>query len=263
MKYTLQEARALQRPLSGIYKIDFPNGKSYIGLSNNMLKRMYSHNEKDYALNRLVGNAINYYGPITEFEVLEEISPDNRELMNEREKYWIALYHTWIGDPQCNGYNATQGGDGGVILPGVENPNASLNKEQLENIIFLLQNHKEISMIDIATKFGVCTEVIYGINRGIRYIQPDIVYPIRKQEESNKALLSGVKSSSAKLNKDNIEKVFDDIINSSLTFIQIGEKYNISNSTVGLINKGKRYYNENYVYPLRNDKRKKEIQYKK
>lgn len=31
---------------------------------------------------------------------------------NEREKYWIATYHTYVGDQPCCGYNATIGGDG-------------------------------------------------------------------------------------------------------------------------------------------------------
>lgn len=33
-------------------------------------------------------------------------------MANEREKYWIAFYHTYIKDPLCNGYNLTLGGDG-------------------------------------------------------------------------------------------------------------------------------------------------------
>jgi len=33
------------------------------------------------------------------------------ELANEREKYWIAYYHTYIKDPYCVGYNMTPGGE--------------------------------------------------------------------------------------------------------------------------------------------------------
>ena len=32
------------------------------------------------------------------------------EEANEREKYWIAHYHTYIGDSECRGYNMTPGG---------------------------------------------------------------------------------------------------------------------------------------------------------
>jgi len=40
---------------------------------------------------------------------LEEISPDNKELMNEREKYYIQFYDTTNRD---KGYNISIGGEG-------------------------------------------------------------------------------------------------------------------------------------------------------
>ena len=43
-------------------------------------------------------------------EVIEE-GIASQELANEREKYWIAHYHTYIGDPECRGYNMTPGGE--------------------------------------------------------------------------------------------------------------------------------------------------------
>lgn len=45
------------------------------------------------------------------FEVIEETN--NTE---EREKYWINELHTYIGFKDCNGYNATLGGDGKAYL---------------------------------------------------------------------------------------------------------------------------------------------------
>ena len=43
-------------------------------------------------------------------EILETGIP-TQELANEREKYWISYYHTYIGDPECRGYNMTPGGE--------------------------------------------------------------------------------------------------------------------------------------------------------
>lgn len=43
-------------------------------------------------------------------EILEE-GITSQEFANEREKYWIAYYHTYIGDPECRGYNMTPGGE--------------------------------------------------------------------------------------------------------------------------------------------------------
>lgn len=43
-------------------------------------------------------------------EIIED-GITSQELANEREKYWIAHYHTYIGDPECRGYNMTPGGE--------------------------------------------------------------------------------------------------------------------------------------------------------
>lgn len=102
-----------KRNYSGIYKIDFPNGKSYIGQSSNIVRRIREHNSenKQYAIN----NAIRKYGKITDFTLLEEIAPDNKELMNEREIYYISLYDTANKE---KGYNICLGGQGArKIIP--------------------------------------------------------------------------------------------------------------------------------------------------
>jgi predicted GIY-YIG superfamily endonuclease len=52
----------------GIYKIDFPNGKSYIGQSVNIYKRIQEHNQKH---RQLVDKAIDKYGKIKDFVLLE------------------------------------------------------------------------------------------------------------------------------------------------------------------------------------------------
>ena len=262
-KYTLSEARKLGRPLSGIYKIDFPNGKSYIGLSNNMLARMYSHNERDYKLKRIVGYPIHKYGNITEFTVLEEIPPSNRKLMNEREKYWIKYYHTWVKDPECNGYNGTQGGDGGCIGSGVDNPKAAFNQEQLDYIFYLLYEKKEKSMKDIANEMKVAETTIRSINQGKSYVQENIVYPIRTIQESNKNLLTGTKSSSAKFNENQLKEIINLIQFSNKTFASIAKEYGVHPSTIGNINKGTRYHDDNLSYPLRDPDRIKQLQYQK
>lgn len=258
--YKMSETSNTKDILSGIYKITFPNNKCYIGLSNNIRKRIWKHNHDDYKLKRVVGYAINKYGPITKFEVLEEIPIENRELMNEREKYWISFYKS---NNRQYGYNVTEGGDGGNTGSGINNPSAIFNQQQLNEIIELLKNHTELSMIDIANKYNSSVNTIRSINQGRTYIQSNISYPIRTKSESNKNLLTGTKSSSSKLNEKQLQEIINLIQNSELSFTKIAEKYNISNSTIGLINKGTRYHNDNLSYPLRDKDRVKEIQYKK
>lgn len=178
--YLMSETSNTKNILSGIYKITFPNGKIYIGLSNNIRKRIWKHNHDDYKLHRIVGNAIHLYGNITEFEVLEEISPQDRDLMNEREKYWIEYY-----DSFNNGFNLTLGGDGGntiagyteeelqkykekkrqihqkTSLKGEDAPKSKLTKVEVEEIIQRMLNG-EFS-IDIANDYNVNYATVHDI----------------------------------------------------------------------------------------------------
>lgn len=110
---------------SGIYKITFPNNKIYIGLSNNMYRRMLEHNT-DFRNNLPIEKAIQKYGKITEFEILELIPAENRKLMIEREKYWINFYNSTNKDI---GYNISVGGDGANI--GCLNHEARFTEEEI------------------------------------------------------------------------------------------------------------------------------------
>ena len=101
-----------------IYKIiNDVNGKIYVG------KTEYADPEKrwkehlfDYQRRRCekrpLYSAMNKYG--TEhfhFEIIEETTNTV-----EREQYWINKLRTYVGFDDCNGYNATLGGDGKCYL---------------------------------------------------------------------------------------------------------------------------------------------------
>lgn len=103
------------------------NNKKYIGLSKNAIKRW--RNGYGYLNNhhKVFAAAIKQCGGIETWntawihEIIEE-DIGSIEKANEREKYWIAYYHTYIGDPKCWGYNCTTGGDGttGRIMSDLE-----------------------------------------------------------------------------------------------------------------------------------------------
>ena len=89
------------------------NGKSYIGQTCQKLEDRW-HNGHGYTKEHqpTFYNAIQKYG-WDNFD--HEILSDNIKTLEEanaQEQYWIAYYHTWIYDPECNGYNITKGGDG-------------------------------------------------------------------------------------------------------------------------------------------------------
>ena len=53
---------------SGVYKITFPNNKIYIGISNNIYRRMLEHNS-DFRNNLPIENAIKKNGNIAELTI--------------------------------------------------------------------------------------------------------------------------------------------------------------------------------------------------
>lgn len=87
------------------------NGKSYVGQTQQKPTKRWKANGRGYEYQELFYKAIQKYGwDNFTHEILEEVSSLNEA--NEREKYWIAYYHTYIKDPHCQGYNLTLGGDG-------------------------------------------------------------------------------------------------------------------------------------------------------
>lgn len=91
-----------------IYKHTSPNGKVYIGQTND-IKRRWGRNGKEYENSPCFYNAILKYN----WENFQhEIIEDNltKEEANKKEKYYINKYHA--KDPNY-GYNLADGGDGG------------------------------------------------------------------------------------------------------------------------------------------------------
>ena len=161
--------------ISGIYKINFPNQKSYIGLSCNIKQRIKDHNNDAKNPKYPVHKAIKkYLGQITlseNVEILEEIDPSNREYMQEREKYWIDFYHTYLDENK--GYNLTPGGDG--ASPGINNFSAKLDQESLDQIYDLLLN-SNYYIYQIAELFLISSEAISRINNGKSYFNKVLIH---------------------------------------------------------------------------------------
>ena len=87
-------------------------GKVYIGQTTQTLQeRINQHNSHAYGhqYNYHFHNAIRKYGAEDfNYEIIED-NITSSDILNEREKYWIAYY-----DSYYNGYNSTMGGDGSV-----------------------------------------------------------------------------------------------------------------------------------------------------
>lgn len=98
-----------------IYKIiNHINNKIYVGKTSLSIEerfREHIHDSKNqYKEKRPLYDAMNKYG-IKNFtiEMIEKVPND--EIACEREQYWIEQLRTYIGFKDCQGYNATLGGD--------------------------------------------------------------------------------------------------------------------------------------------------------
>ncbi len=95
----------LKENMMGIYKIEFPNGKIYIGLSSDIKRRMYEHNN-DKKAKTPCDLAIVKYGRIEEIEIIEFCNDVN--LLKSKESFWIKKLNS---NSKEVGYNLTKGGD--------------------------------------------------------------------------------------------------------------------------------------------------------
>lgn len=163
----------------GIYKFTcIKNGKIYIGQSTNIESRYNGH--KNNHLNNNLKNDYNtkFYRALRKYkfdnfehEIIEEVS---MELLDEREKYWIAYY-----DSFKNGYNSNSGGVG-VTDRGEDHPLAKLTDAQVLEIKEYLKNNT-LTQYQLQDKYKITQSEISNINNGKKWGHlGNYNYPIRK-----------------------------------------------------------------------------------
>lgn len=113
-----------------IYKIQFPNGKVYIGQSKN-----YKNRWREHLKEAIKGNDLKVYRAMRKYNITIEafsIIEDNittQDEANVREIYYIQEY-----DSIKNGYNIAEGGQHGNGLKGEDHPNHILSDDQILEI---------------------------------------------------------------------------------------------------------------------------------
>ncbi len=245
MKHIKMQDCSVNLVYSGIYKITFPNGKNYIGRSNNIYRRMLEHNN-DFRNHLPIEYAIMKYGKITEFDILEEINPENIELSRERERYWINFYDS---SNKKKGYNISLGGDGAGL--GSENNQAKFTEEQIQEVYKELRENLEISMEDIAKKYNIHISTLSAINQGHTYFHSSVKYPIRDSKQS-KVIVSGTKNCNSKLNENDLQKIIEFLQDENgISMAEIAKKFNVWPSVIQNINNGKSYVKKELSYPIR------------
>lgn len=213
-----------------------------------MYLRLNRHNSDNDSLS--VHNAIHKYGKRTEddVEILEFIESKDRTLLQERERYWIKYYNTFLEE---KGYNLTLGGDG--ASEGVLNPSARFTEETLAQLINELIENK-VYIKDLAVKYKVSPEAISEINNGRHYYNENLSYPLRPDTRFTSEQLkqvTGVNKNISKFNQEEFNEIVDLLKNSNMTIKSIAEKFGCCTTVISHINNGKTYTEQGLEYPIR------------
>jgi predicted GIY-YIG superfamily endonuclease len=98
-------------PYGVVYRISFPNGKNYVGITRNKEKRTREHRcSAKNGGTKCLYKALRKYGMVDTFNLDEIDTADNEEELREKEIEWIKKYNSHYIDG--NGYNMTYGGEG-------------------------------------------------------------------------------------------------------------------------------------------------------
>ena len=210
--------------MQGIYLItNTTTNQQYVGQSTNINGRWSQHKNSTYRklhynTSPALYEAIDQYGLETfDFTVLEIVN--EKEKLNEREKYWILLKNTLYP----NGYNK--------VLPlqytyGELNSNAKLTQKDVDQIVDLLQN-STISIQDIANSFNVEKSAIYRINKGETWNNQQYHYPLRiRNDEARPGAMNG----RSKITDEEVIKLRQEYVNKTVDelYIEYKDKYSFS-----------------------------------
>lgn len=194
----------------GVYRIfNNINGKSYIGVSNDIEKRWKTHktiydNPLNKEYQKTLYKAFRKYGLENfSFEVLEEFT--NSEKLYEREKYWIKIYDSFE-----NGYNDSEGGEFGSVkghCRGESNGRAKLTEQDVIQIRIDYKNH--ITKQQSYSKFK--DKITFGGFGGVwtgktwSYIMPEVFSEENKKWHATQGKANaGERNGSALLTKEQI-----------------------------------------------------------
>lgn len=188
----------------GIYKLNYSNGKIYIGFTNDFKRRISEHNNNHHEYLPDCDKVIKELGQFTEVEILEFI--DDFSLLEERERYWIKYYKA--NDPNI-GYNKNEGGNNSHYY-GEENSKSVLTNEQVLDIRkrrFLQERkcdvYKDYNFISFST-----FEHIW-LGRGYNNVGQEYLIPANQKtrQEYSSIANRGENNNKAKLTEEKVREI--------------------------------------------------------
>lgn len=194
--------------ICGIYLITSPTLQRYVGQSVDIYSRWYFY-KKYFAENQFrLHNSLKKHGIENhKFEILEECS---REMLNERESYWVKYYNTFNTDL---GMNLTSGGDCPIMSNDTKEKLrlSSTGKRHTEET---KQRLREINSKQVESEEARANR-IKSIKRGKEH-------PLfgRKKSEETRKKLSKIGKSRPKPTKEYMEKM-----TAAAALVTRGKKY--------------------------------------
>ena len=232
--------------LGFIYKIvNKENNKKYIGQTiNNINRRWSAHLSRSKTdCNYALYSAIRKYGTdCFKIEILEKCQIKD---LDNREKYWIEKYHTFLGE----GYNMTEGGD---INPMLGKKHSEKTKKILseqrkgENNPFYGHNHSDEAIEKIKkSRLGTTYSQKIKNLMSLRKIGKLNSFFGKKHTEKTKEKLHinnrGENSHRAKLTEKKVVEIKSLLESKLYTNKQIADQFGVQQACISKIKNGQRW----------------------
>lgn len=225
---------------TGIYKItNLLNGKIYIGKAIDLSVRLQTHrkydtpekyngslsfeNEKRMPIHQAI---MKYHLKNFKIEIIEECLPSE---LNEKEQYYIKYFNCKVP----NGYNLTDGEDGGCSPKGEDNHFNKYTKKSIDRIKQLLKQN--IPPLEIYKKYNIdniSLANIYSINIGKTWKDPQEEYPLCSKKMNKKFTIQ-----EADIIKIEFQKIAKEK-GKMKSYEFLAKKYNCSSRTISRIING-------------------------
>ena len=128
------------------------------------------------------------------------------------------------------------------VQKGINHHNAVFDNKEAINAVYNDLKQSILSIKEIAKKYNVCENTISKINQGHQYYDENNDYPLRKQKVR------------PKITTEKLNQIYNLLINTNLTYKQIGQKVGVVETTIYRINKGASSKQPNFTYPIRANK---------
>ena len=222
-----------------IYKIvNKTNNKIYVG-STAFVEKRFARHKSDLKCNRHYNKHMqsswNLNGPESfEFEIIETIIVFTKELILEREQYWIDLLK-----PEYN-KRVMATSNLGMKMPRQSILNSKRTKYSWEIAKKLRDefHSTDINQRELAIKYEMSLKYLKAIIANQVWVDEDYVPRLTSQQFKNKIIgRKKVHSESTKINRAQISSIFEQY-NSGISKKEIADNFNLSRVVVGRIFRG-------------------------